>query len=573
MFGLNKRGEHAAEALSIRRWQAVIEFDLKGNVLTANPAFLATMGYEKAEIVGQHHSMFVPATERDTAEYRNFWDRLRNGEAGQAQYLRTAKGGRRVWLQATYTPICGKSGTQPYKIVKFATDITAQKDALSNAEGQIAAINRSQAVIEFDLEGRVLHANPHFLASLGYELAEVVGQHHAMFVEPAYRTSLEYKVFWSNLAAGRYDQGQYLRIGKNGRQVWIQATYNPILNGLGEPFKVVKYATDITAAKLAQNVLQAAVEETRALVEGATRKDLTQRIAMRDKTGDVAVLCSGINELIDTVREIIRTTRDISDQISTGADQIGADSRMLAQRTEEQASSLQETAATTEELAASVKHSATRANDASGLGSMALQAARSGGDVATAAVTAMERIEQASSGISAIITVIDGIAFQTNLLALNAAVEAARAGDAGKGFAVVAAEVRALAQRSSEAANDIKSLISNSTSEVTNGVRLVKEVGQALAQIVESSESVATALSDIASAAHEQANGVEEVAKVVAHMDDMTQRNSAMADQSADVASDLTSATATLKHLVESFKLDGAAARRVVAEQRLRRSA
>ncbi|WP_376989509.1 methyl-accepting chemotaxis protein [Bosea sp. R86505] len=438
------------------------------------------------------------------------------------------------------------------KVIKFATDITG---LIASFAGEPTAIRKSQPVIEFDLTGYILYANQHFLDALGYTLDEVKGKHHSIFVRPEDRRSDEYKRFWQKLGQGNYDSAQYLRISKSGREVWIQATYNPILDAPGKPSKVVKYLTDITAAKHAQDMLSAAVDETMRVVQAAKSNDLTGRVPLNGKSGDIAILCSGVNDLLDTVTGIIRTVSEISGQISNGTTRINADSHALAQRTEEQASSLEETAATTEELAASVKHSSERAQEATKQGIAANEIANRGGTIVADAVIAMERIEKASGDIAEIITVIDNIAFQTNLLALNAAVEAARAGDAGKGFAVVASEVRALAQRSSEAANDIKKLITNSGQEVAAGVKLVKGAGSALSDIVASSTSVAAALSDISSASNEQANGIEEVAKVVAHMDDMTQQNSAMAEQSSHIAGQLQDATNALRTLVEAFRI------------------
>ncbi|PTM39346.1 methyl-accepting chemotaxis protein [Bosea sp. 124] len=490
--------------------------------------------------------------------------RLNEGQAIEAQFLRIAKGGKRVWLQATYTPILNAFG-KPVKVIKFATDISADKDAVANLEGQIAAIRKSQAVIEFDLSGTILDANDKFLGAVGYTLAEIKGKHHRMFVDPAEHAADSYRLFWEKLGRGEYDEGQYRRVGRGGKEIWLQASYNPIFDALGKPFKVVKCATDITASKLAQDALRAAVADTRGVVNAAMARDLTQRVAIQGKSGEIAELCGGVNELVDSFAEVIRTVATISQQITTGADRIGEGSHDLAQRTEEQASSLEETAATTEELAASVKQSAERAREATSLGDTANGIANRGGTIVGDAVLAMERIEKASADIAEIITVIDNIAFQTNLLALNAAVEAARAGDAGKGFAVVASEVRALAQRSSEAANDIKTLISNSTQQVSTGVRLVKDAGTALSEIVGSSTSVAAALADISSASNEQANGIEEVAKVVAHMDDMTQRNSSMAEQSAGVARELQRATGSLRQMVENFKIAGSPVRSLEA--------
>ena len=547
----------AAEASSIRRWQAVIEFDLDGRILEANDIFLKTVGYARNEVVGQHHSMFVPAEERGTEAYRGFWRDLKEGKAFQAEFARVGKDGRRIWLQATYTPICGRDGKHPFKVIKYATDITAMKEVTSNAQGQLAAISRAQAVIEFDLAGNILTANEHFLSALGYSLDEIKGRHHSIFVDGSERASEAYARFWQKLGRGEYDENQYLRVGKGGRQVWIQASYNPIFDVFGKPYKVVKYATDITANKQAAAAIEQAVAETRSVILATQAKDLAQRIPMTGKAGEIGDLCGGINELLESFSSIIQTVSTISTQINTGSRRIGADSKDLAQRTEEQASSLEETAATTEELAASVKQSYERACEAAELGSNANKAANQGGAIVTKAVVAMERIEKASGDISEIIRVIDDIAFQTNLLALNAAVEAARAGDAGKGFAVVASEVRTLAQRSSEAANDIKKLISNSSQEVENGVKLVRAAGTALSEIVQSSTSVASALADITSASREQANGIEEVAKVVAHMDEMTQRNSSMAEQSAGVAAELQQATDGLEGMVADFRVAG----------------
>ena len=551
---MGRRSPGAGEPAAIRRTQAVIEFDTTGNILDANENFLRAVGYAPEEIIGKHHRIFVGPDTASSADYGQFWRRLAGGEAIEAQFLRIGKGGREIWLQATYTPILGRSGKSE-KIIKFATDITAQKGMIANFEGQVAAIRKSQAVIEFDLTGTVLDANDNFLAALGYTLDEVRGKHHSLFIDPAARNSETYARFWQKLGRGDSDDGHYMRFGKGGRRIWIQASYNPILDALGKPYKVVKYATDITANVMAQEALRQVVEDIRYAVQAAKDKDLTQRVALSGRSGEIGELCSGVNDLLGSVAEIILTVSEISGRITTGSTRISRDSRDLAQRTEEQASSLEETAATTEELAASVKQSAERAREATELGADASKAAYRGGTIVGEAVSAMERIEKASESIAEIVTVIDTIAFQTNLLALNAAVEAARAGDVGKGFAVVASEVRALAQRSSDSASDIKKLILRSTHEVASGVRLVKDAGVALSDIVNSSIRVAEALADISSAAREQANGIEEVAKVVAHMDDITQQNSSMAEQSASVSSELEQATETLREMVAAYKL------------------
>ena len=233
---------------AISKAQAVIEFTLDGHVMTANENFLKVMGYSLNEIKGQPASMF--ADQALISEYRKLWEKLGRGEYDAGQYKRIGKGGREVWVQASYNPILDLKG-KPMKVVEYATDITEQKLANANFEGQIAAINRAQAVIEFGLDGKVLTANDNLLKTLGYTLDEIRGQHHSMFVDPAYRQSPEYRAFWDRLGRGEFDAGQYKRIGKGGREVWIQASYNPIFDLNGKPMKVVKYATDITAQKQA----------------------------------------------------------------------------------------------------------------------------------------------------------------------------------------------------------------------------------------------------------------------------------------------------------------------------------
>ena len=239
----------AGQLAAISKSQGVIEFGLDGKVLTANENFLAVLGYSLAEVRGQHHSTFVDPVARASVEYRLFWEKLGRGEYDAGLYKRIGKGGKEVWIQASYNPILDLNG-KPFKVVKYATDVTVEKLAAADAAGQLTAIGKSQAVIEFGLDGRVLTANENFLAVLGYALAEVRGQHHSMFVDPVYRSSPEYRLFWDKLGRGEFDAGEYKRIGKGGKEVWIQASYNPILDLNGKPFKVVKYATNVTAQKL-----------------------------------------------------------------------------------------------------------------------------------------------------------------------------------------------------------------------------------------------------------------------------------------------------------------------------------
>jgi methyl-accepting chemotaxis protein len=261
--------DQAAQLAAISKAQAVVEFNLDGTIITANENFLSVVGYRLDEIQGKHHSMFVETVYANSAAYKQFWIDLNAGKFQTAEYKRIGKGGKEVWIQASYSPIFDKDG-KPYKVVKFATDVTTLKLQMADYQGQLAAVGKSQAVIEFNLDGTIITANDNFLNTLGYRLNEIQGKHHSLFVETAYGASPAYKQFWADLNAGTFQAAEYKRIGKGGKEVWIQASYNPILDLNGRPFKVVKYATDVTATKLKNADVQgqlAAVNKVQAVIE------------------------------------------------------------------------------------------------------------------------------------------------------------------------------------------------------------------------------------------------------------------------------------------------------------------
>ncbi|MBP0463753.1 PAS domain-containing methyl-accepting chemotaxis protein [Roseomonas sp. PWR1] len=242
---VDRGGRRGPYRTAIDRSQAVAEFDLDGNLVDANENFLRAMGYAWEEVVGRHHGVFCDDAFVASADYRDFWRRLRAGEFVAGEFRRKGKGGRKVWIQATYNPLLDAEG-RPFRIVKFAADVTAARLRRVDDAGKLAAIERSQAVIEFDLQGRVLHANENFLAVMGYTAEEVVGQHHNLFCPPDLVGTTAYRDFWVKLGRGEFHSGRYLRLGKHGLRVWIQATYNPVLDDDGRPAKVVKFATDIS---------------------------------------------------------------------------------------------------------------------------------------------------------------------------------------------------------------------------------------------------------------------------------------------------------------------------------------
>jgi methyl-accepting chemotaxis protein len=448
------------------------------------------------------------------------------------------------------------------EIGQVLTALQAMQIALREAaarsaddQGQIAAIGKAQAVIEFDMDGTVRMANENFLKMVGYSLADVKGQHHRMFVDPVYQSSGDYRSFWDKLGRGQYDAGQYKRLGRGGREVWLQASYNPILGVDGKPYKVVWYASDITEQVKMREALDSAVKETQAVVEAAIDGNLTSRIATAGKSGQIETLVSSINALVDNMMKVVSEIKRTASEVHSGAEEISRGNTDLSQRTEEQASSLEETASSMEQMTSTVKNNADNAAQANQLASAAREQAERGGSVVGAAVVAMGEINASSKRIADIISVIDEIAFQTNLLALNAAVEAARAGEQGRGFAVVASEVRNLASRSAEAAKEIKTLIQDSVGKVTEGTKLVDESGKALAEIVLRVKKVTDVMAEIASSSREQASGIEQVNKAITMMDEVTQQNAALVEEASAAAQALTEQASNLTQLISRYEV------------------
>ena len=468
------------------------------------------------------------------------------------------------------------------KDLSFSLMFTAQLDSMGNYIGttlewndvtekrnnekinaeQIAIINaldRSQAVIEFDMSGKIQRANDLFLAVMGYSESEIVGKHHSMFVEPAYRESAEYQDFWRKLNSGQFDSAEYKRFGKNNKEVWIRATYNPVYDLHGNLVKVVKMASDITRETLDHQLTKKVLSEARSVMGSIAAGDLTPRMNA-DYHGDFSDLSNSVNSCAQKLTSIVDEIKSSTDSLNTGIFEISEGNTNLSRQTDTQAASLEVTSASMEKMTEAVKRNAESAQQAKEKSVSTREYATEGGQVVEKAVEAMDQISQASKKISDIIVVIDEIAFQTNLLALNAAVEAARAGEQGRGFAVVASEVRGLAGRSAEAAKEIKELIEDSVHKVGHGTALVNDSGKKLRQIVDGVREVSEFVNEIAEASKNQAAGIDEVNRSISHIEQSTQENSALVEESAACSTSMSQQSSQLIELVSFFSTSKTAA-------------
>jgi len=537
----------AGETLeALRKSFATIEFEPGGKIITANALFCATMGYALAEIQGQHHSLFAEPGAAQTPEYRNFWSRLDKGEFDSGEYRRLAKGGREVWLQASYTPVLGAGG-KVTKIVKLALDITQSKQKAAQDASVLEAIFRSQAVIQFDLNGMILEVNENFQKTTGYSREELVGRHHSLLAEPAYAASARYAEFWDRLRQGEFLADEFRRVGKGGREIWLEASYNPIFDANGKITRIIKFATDLTDRMANVGFVGAALAS---LANG----DLDARVE-QELMPSLDQLRIDFNAAAEALHQAVRQVAIAAAAIDAGSHEIARASDDMSRRTEQQAASLEETAAALTEITATVKRSAESAKRTNAAVSLTRGEAEHSGKVVAEAIEAMDQIDASSQQITNIIGVIDEIAFQTNLLALNAGVEAARAGEAGRGFAVVAQEVRALAQRSADAAKEIKTLILTSSQAVNRGVGLVGDTGKALSSIVGKVAEIDTLVAEISASAQEQSVGLIEVNTAINQMDQVVQQNAAMVEEATAASHALTGEASNLTAVVSRFRM------------------
>jgi methyl-accepting chemotaxis protein len=550
--------ELSAISTALNRVQAVIEFDLNGIILHANENFLKTLGYTLDEVRGQHHRMFCAPGYADSIAYRQFWEKLGRGEFDHGEYQRVGRGGREVWINASYNPVLDATG-KPYKVIKFATDITASRQQNAEYEGKVRAVDRAQAVIEFDLSGHVLFANQNFLDTLGYRLDEIQGKHHRMFCDDAYSATAEYRDFWAKLNRGEFDAGRYKRVGKGGRSVWIQATYNPIFDGAGRLHKVIKFATDVTAQVELEGEVRRRAESDQRKVEALLK--VVNQAAAGDLTGAIEIagnepidqLATGIKRMMDDLRAVIGKVVDSVGGFSASSQDIAGRANTVASGAQLLGATVEEMNASIEELTASINSIADNSRSADNLAKDTQQEAERGAKAIARSIESMELINKSSEDISEIIKVIGEIASQTNLLAFNAAIEAARAGEHGLGFSVVADEVRKLAERSSQATKEISKLINESVKRVTQGSEISKQAGEAFDKIVSGVSRTTQAISEISCGADEQLIAAREVSVAIQQVAEETEKSAGACDTIARASATLMQGAEALDQTVTRF--------------------
>ncbi|ABI65104.1 methyl-accepting chemotaxis sensory transducer with Pas/Pac sensor [Maricaulis maris MCS10] len=468
MFGsiLKNSSESQAIMSALDTSMAIIEFRPDGHIVTANQNFLALTGYRLDEIRGQHHRIFVAPEETASPAYTAFWDKLAAGEHVSDEFKRFGKGGSEVWIRATYNPVFADDGSVR-KVIKFATDVTEEKTRHFIQQGKLEAISRTQAVIEFELDGTIISANPAFLSTMGYQEAEIIGQKHAMFVKAEIRDSDEYRGLWAKLNAGEFVSDQFRRVGKGGKSIWILGSYNPILDPTGKILRVVKFATDITADVERRHAREDALQEVERDITGiaASVTQSTNRSTEMSATSQQASM--GVQEIAAGIEELAAAAGEITQQLG---------------RVTEVTANAVETARVTNEIVSGLSESA-----------------KSIGDV---------------------VALINGISEQTNLLALNATIEAARAGEAGKGFAVVASEVKELANQAASATGKISDQIETMRNSTAQAVSAIDQISTTISEIDEVTTSVAGATEEQTSVTSELSASMQQVANGVASIND-----------------------------------------------------